>query len=63
MLNQSQAVKPNRAVTVPEVTASVEIDSLAERIRTGEAHLRVIAYPWGVEFEVCESSLSSEPAG
>ena len=62
MLNQGQAVKPNRAVTVPEVTASVEIDILAERIRSGEAHLRAIAYPWGVEIEVCEPSLSSEPA-
>jgi hypothetical protein len=30
------------------------IDSLAEEIRGGKALLRVIAYPWGVEFDVCE---------
>ena len=30
-------------------------DSLASRIESGKAFLRVVAYPWGVEFDVCES--------
>ena len=25
-----------------------------DEIRTGRAFLKVVAYPWGVEFEVCE---------
>ena len=29
-----------------------EIDSQAEKIRTGNALLEVVSYPWGVEFSV-----------
>jgi len=28
------------------------LDSIRERIRTGHAFLRVVEYPWGVEFDV-----------
>jgi hypothetical protein len=31
-----------------------DIGRIAERIRAGQAFLKVVAYPWGVEFEVCE---------
>jgi hypothetical protein len=30
-----------------------EVSLAAERIRAGEAFLKVVEYPWGVEFEVC----------
>lgn len=30
-----------------------DVSRIAERIRAGEAFLKVVAYPWGVEFEVC----------
>ena len=55
MLNQGQSVKPNSA---SEDAADNGIDLIAEKIRSGEALLRVVAYPWGVEFDVCESSVS-----
>lgn len=31
-----------------------EIDSVREKIRTGQAYLKVVEYPWGVEFDICE---------
>ena len=31
---------------------SDEVGRIAERIRAGEAFLKVVEYPWGVEFEV-----------
>ena len=40
-----------------EGSAPVEIledlDLIRERIAAGEAFLKVVEYPWGVEFEVC----------
>jgi hypothetical protein len=30
------------------------MDSLRKRVESGAAFLRAVAYPWGVEFEVCE---------
>jgi hypothetical protein len=54
MLNEYQIVKPKEVMTVPRDIASDEIDLLSEKIRSGEAILRVVAYPWGVEFDVCE---------
>ena len=54
MLNGSQTNKPKVAVTVSREISWNEIDSLTEKIRSGEVLLRVVAYPWGVEFDVCE---------
>jgi hypothetical protein len=34
-------------------------DSVAKRIGSGRAFLRVIAYPWGVEFDVCDAEEES----
>ena len=31
---------------------SNEIGSISERMRSGRAFLKVVAYPWGVEFEL-----------
>ena len=31
-----------------------DVSSAAERIKAGQAFLKVVAYPWGVEFDVCE---------
>jgi len=30
-----------------------DVERIAQRIRAGQAFLKVVAYPWGVEFEVC----------
>jgi hypothetical protein len=30
-----------------------DVSRIAENIRAGQAFLKVVAYPWGVEFEVC----------
>jgi len=35
------------------------IDNLTRELANGQALLRVVAYPWGVEFEVCR--LEGEP--
>ena len=32
-----------------------DINSISEKIGSGRAFLKVVAYPWGVEFEVCEA--------
>ena len=29
------------------------LDSIREKIRSGQAFLKVVEYPWGVEFDVC----------
>ena len=31
-----------------------DVGKVAQRIRAGQAFLKVVAYPWGVEFEVCD---------
>jgi hypothetical protein len=31
-----------------------DIDSLPDKITSGRTFLKVVAYPWGVEFDVCE---------
>jgi hypothetical protein len=35
---------------------SDRLDEVAERVRRGEALLRVVAYPWGVEFDLVEDN-------
>jgi len=54
MLNESQTVR-----SVPIEIAQGDIDSITEKIHSGKALLRVVAYPWGVEFDVCELSLTT----
>ena len=50
--NRSSAVSVTRPVSIEE---SVEnLDSIREEIRTGQAFLKVVQYPWGVEFDVCD---------
>lgn len=36
-----------------------DVDSISERIGSGRAFLKVVAYPWGVEFDVCEAEAGS----
>ena len=36
-----------------------EADSVAKLIGSGRAFLKVVAYPWGVEFDVCEAGEES----
>jgi len=38
--------------TVPINESEENIDAIREKIRTGQARLRVVEYPWGVEFDV-----------
>lgn len=59
MLNQHQTDRSKEAVSVPIDMMYDEIDSLPEKIRSGKAVLEVVAYPWGVEFDVCETSSPS----
>lgn len=40
------------ATPVPVDERAVQDGSLQSRIRSGQAYLKVVAYPWGVEFEV-----------
>lgn len=40
---------------VPLDGAVDDVSEVAEKIRNGRAFLKVVAYPWGVEFDVCES--------
>jgi hypothetical protein len=32
-----------------------EADSVEKKIGSGRAFLKVVAYPWGVEFDVCDA--------
>jgi hypothetical protein len=54
MIRQSQTVVPKETSPVSIDADRDGIDSLAEKILAGKALLRVVAYPWGVEFDVCE---------
>ena len=55
MINESQTDKAKVATAVSVGSVDDGVDAIAERIRSGEAILEVVAYPWGVEFELCES--------
>jgi len=37
---------------VPIEESPEDLDSIRESIKTGRAFLRVVEYPWGVEFDV-----------
>jgi hypothetical protein len=54
MIIESQTGVSKEASPVSIDTDRDGIDSLAEKILTGRVLLRVVAYPWGVEFDVCE---------
>jgi hypothetical protein len=45
------------ASQVPAELSGKDIDALREKVRLGRAFLKVVAYPWGVEFEVCEAGV------
>ena len=57
--NRAQVHRSRPALSV-EVARPVPVegpdgvDLLAQRIRSGRALLEVVAYPWGVEFGICE---------
>ena len=46
------SVRLAKAVHVEDV--SEEMASLSQKISSGRAFLKVLAYPWGVEFDVCD---------
>jgi len=43
------------AKPVPVDGMQEDIDSIRERIMSGQAFLKVVEYPWGVEFDVCSA--------
>ena len=53
MLAQFQTTSPKDVEPVTDV-APDDVDSLMAKARSGNALLRVVAYPWGVELDVCE---------
>jgi len=59
MLIEHQTVRHEEVGVVCADIARGDVDLLAEKIRSGRAFLQVIAYPWGVEFDVCEFSAKS----
>jgi len=34
-----------------------DVATVSKEIESGRAFLKVVAYPWGVEFEVCEAGV------
>jgi hypothetical protein len=46
---QVRQAKPAHVEDMPE-----EIAPIAEKISSGQGFLRVVAYPWGVEFDFCD---------
>ncbi|GEM_PF-5129132 len=55
------AAKASEAVRVSGLRRSDgadDIDAQREKIRSGQAFLKVVAYPWGLEFEVCEAGVA-----
>jgi len=39
---------------LPVHDGTEDMDSVRQRIESGQAYLRVVAYPWGVEFDLAE---------
>jgi len=40
--------------SLPLGETAEDVSRVAQRIRAGQAFLKVVAYPWGVELDVCE---------
>jgi hypothetical protein len=55
MLTEYQIAGLREAAPVSGGMGQDEIDPLPEKIHHGKVFLRVSAYPWGVEFDVCET--------
>ena len=49
---RSPMVSVTRPVPLDE--GREDLDAVREMIRTGQAFLKVVQYPWGVEFDVCD---------
>jgi hypothetical protein len=47
-----RVAKPRHVEDLPD------IGSIQGRLNSGQAFLKVVAYPWGVEFDVCDSEES-----
>ena len=55
------AAVPARFMRAPPLhieDLSETVESLSDKIESGEAFLKVVAYPWGVEFDVCDSGVT-----
>jgi len=46
------SVSVTRPVSIDE--SPEDLDSIRGKIRTGKAFLKVVEYPWGVEFDVID---------
>jgi len=54
MINQCQKDESEQSAAATFGTRDCDLDVIAKRIQSGEAILEVIAYPWGVEYELCK---------
>lgn len=46
------------AVCVAEpmpIQKSEDLDAVGQRIMGGQAYLKVVEYPWGLEFDICKA--------
>jgi len=50
--NDLESVLVSEPVPIEQVQGGMDL--LRQRIESGRAFLQVVAYPWGVEFAVCE---------
>jgi hypothetical protein len=41
------------------IDGAEDVSSVSEEIGSGRAFLKVVAYPWGVEFDVCSKEGSA----
>ena len=46
-------VRVAKPIPIDQVAGGV--DAVRERIQAGRAYLKVVEYPWGVEFDVCDA--------
>ena len=47
-------VPPSIWIAKPRhIDGAEDVSSVSEEIGSGRAFLKVVAYPWGVEFDVC----------
>ena len=50
--NDLESVLVSQPVPIEQLQGGMDL--LRQRIESGKAFLQVVAYPWGVEFAVCE---------
>jgi hypothetical protein len=52
--NTRSPVSLSLSLPVPIDEIPENLDSIREKIRKGKAILKVVQYPWGIEFDMCD---------